>query len=143
MKLEHLTFSIYLGKLWRWGDCCVRRPKFLLCSFYCRFYSDEEGPKDWSTSRYEHVMKLRQAALQSARDIWADYILVRKEWLLWFFSLSQLDCRFPWALALGHLLLLASCLRWVFSPYGFPAQSYNRWELIRKLWFSCDWHRGV
>ncbi|ETE70994.1 Procollagen galactosyltransferase 1, partial [Ophiophagus hannah] len=40
-----------------------------------RFYSDEEGPKDWSNSRYDYVMKLRQAALQSARDIWADYIL--------------------------------------------------------------------
>ncbi|KAH0628959.1 hypothetical protein JD844_010627 [Phrynosoma platyrhinos] len=38
-------------------------------------YPDEEGPKHWSNSRYEHIMKLRQAALQSARDIWADYIL--------------------------------------------------------------------
>ncbi|XP_015272001.1 PREDICTED: procollagen galactosyltransferase 1 isoform X1 [Gekko japonicus] len=40
-----------------------------------RSYPDEEGPKHWSNSRYEHIMKLRQAALQSARDIWADYIL--------------------------------------------------------------------
>ncbi|XP_044287137.1 procollagen galactosyltransferase 1 isoform X2 [Varanus komodoensis] len=40
-----------------------------------RFYPDEEGPKHWSNSRYEHVMKLRQAALHHARDIWADYIL--------------------------------------------------------------------
>lgn len=39
-------------------------------------YPDEEGPKHWSSSRYEHVMKLRQAALQSARDMWADYLLV-------------------------------------------------------------------
>lgn len=46
-----------------------------------RSYPDEEGPKHWSDSRYEHVMKLRQAALKSARDMWADYILV---------SLSQL-----------------------------------------------------
>lgn len=38
-------------------------------------YPDEEGPKHWSDSRYEHVMKLRQAALKSARDMWADYIL--------------------------------------------------------------------
>uniref|UniRef100_A0A8C3LUA4 procollagen galactosyltransferase n=1 Tax=Chrysolophus pictus TaxID=9089 RepID=A0A8C3LUA4_CHRPC len=38
-------------------------------------YPDEEGPKHWSSSRYEHVMKLRQAALQSARDMWADYLL--------------------------------------------------------------------
>ncbi|XP_064454074.1 procollagen galactosyltransferase 1 isoform X3 [Mirounga angustirostris] len=40
-----------------------------------RSYPDEEGPKHWSDSRYEHVMKLRQAALKSARDMWADYIL--------------------------------------------------------------------
>ncbi|XP_064137019.1 procollagen galactosyltransferase 1 isoform X2 [Loxodonta africana] len=40
-----------------------------------RFYPDEEGPKHWSDLRYEHVMKLRQAALKSARDMWADYIL--------------------------------------------------------------------
>lgn len=39
-------------------------------------YPDEEGPKHWSDSRYEHVMKLRQAALKSARDMWADYIMV-------------------------------------------------------------------
>ncbi|XP_060710887.1 procollagen galactosyltransferase 1 isoform X1 [Hemiscyllium ocellatum] len=38
-------------------------------------YFDEMGPKHWSDSRYEHVMKLRQAALNSARDRWADYIL--------------------------------------------------------------------
>ncbi|XP_049643660.1 procollagen galactosyltransferase 1 [Suncus etruscus] len=38
-------------------------------------YPDEEGPKHWSDSRYEHVMKLRQAALKAARDLWADYIL--------------------------------------------------------------------
>lgn len=43
----------------------------------CRAYPDEEGPKHWSDSRYEHVMKLRQAALKAARDLWADYILVR------------------------------------------------------------------
>ncbi|XP_077694395.1 procollagen galactosyltransferase 1 isoform X3 [Eretmochelys imbricata] len=40
-----------------------------------RSYLDEEGLKHWSNSRYEHVMKLRQAALKSARDMWADYIL--------------------------------------------------------------------
>ncbi|XP_074117444.1 procollagen galactosyltransferase 1 isoform X2 [Sminthopsis crassicaudata] len=40
-----------------------------------RSYPDEDGPKHWSNSRYEHVMKLRQAALKSARDMWADYIL--------------------------------------------------------------------
>ncbi|XP_059848159.1 procollagen galactosyltransferase 1 isoform X1 [Hypanus sabinus] len=38
-------------------------------------YPDEIGPKHWPDSRYEHVMKLRQAALKAARDRWADYIL--------------------------------------------------------------------
>lgn len=39
-------------------------------------YEDESGPKHWTNLRYEHVMKLRQAALETAREMWADYILV-------------------------------------------------------------------
>uniref|UniRef100_A0A672H7F2 Procollagen galactosyltransferase 2-like n=1 Tax=Salarias fasciatus TaxID=181472 RepID=A0A672H7F2_SALFA len=38
-------------------------------------YADEEGPKHWPNSRFTHVMKLKQAALRSARRLWADYIL--------------------------------------------------------------------
>ncbi|NP_001123548.1 procollagen galactosyltransferase 2 precursor [Danio rerio] len=40
-----------------------------------RSYTDEWGPKHWSSSRVSHVMKLRQAALKAARARWADYIL--------------------------------------------------------------------
>ncbi|XP_029946364.1 procollagen galactosyltransferase 1 [Salarias fasciatus] len=39
-------------------------------------YADEEGPKHWTDLRYEHVMKLRQVALESARDMWADYFML-------------------------------------------------------------------
>lgn len=42
----------------------------------CRVYPGELGPKHWPNSRYEHVMKLKQAALTFARKRWADYILV-------------------------------------------------------------------
>ncbi|XP_017570117.1 procollagen galactosyltransferase 2 [Pygocentrus nattereri] len=38
-------------------------------------YVDEMGPKHWPDSRFTHVMKLKQAALRSARAQWADYIL--------------------------------------------------------------------
>ncbi|KAG5851277.1 hypothetical protein ANANG_G00091370 [Anguilla anguilla] len=38
-------------------------------------YTDEWGPKHWSSSRFSHVMKLRQAALRAARERWADYVL--------------------------------------------------------------------
>lgn len=38
-------------------------------------YEDESGPKHWTNLRYEHVMKLRQAALETAREMWADYFL--------------------------------------------------------------------
>ncbi|XP_078285634.1 procollagen galactosyltransferase 1-like [Rhinoraja longicauda] len=38
-------------------------------------YPDETGPKHWPDSRYEYLMRLRQAALKSARERWADYIL--------------------------------------------------------------------
>ncbi|KAG8574408.1 hypothetical protein GDO81_009168 [Engystomops pustulosus] len=40
-----------------------------------RWFQDEEGPKHWSHQRYEYIMKLRQAALTSAREMWADYIM--------------------------------------------------------------------
>ncbi|KAK7889683.1 hypothetical protein WMY93_025243 [Mugilogobius chulae] len=38
-------------------------------------YTDEWGSKHWPPSRFNHVMKLRQAALKAARERWADYIL--------------------------------------------------------------------
>ncbi|NXT64825.1 GT252 galactosyltransferase, partial [Chaetops frenatus] len=38
-------------------------------------YPEEIGPKHWPSSRFTHVMKLRQAALRSAREKWSDYIL--------------------------------------------------------------------
>ncbi|XP_006048714.2 procollagen galactosyltransferase 2 [Bubalus bubalis] len=38
-------------------------------------YPDEIGPKHWPASRFAHVMKLRQAALRTAREKWSDYIL--------------------------------------------------------------------
>ncbi|XP_068608749.1 procollagen galactosyltransferase 2 [Brachionichthys hirsutus] len=38
-------------------------------------YAGEMGPKHWPNSRYEYVMKLKQAALNFARKRWADYIL--------------------------------------------------------------------
>lgn len=40
-----------------------------------KFYADEIGPKHWSSSRFSHMMKLRQMALKTAREKWADYIL--------------------------------------------------------------------
>ncbi|XP_053720263.1 procollagen galactosyltransferase 2 [Synchiropus splendidus] len=40
-----------------------------------RSYTDEWGPKHWPPSRFNHVMKLRQAALKAARERWADYIM--------------------------------------------------------------------
>ncbi|NWZ97409.1 GT251 galactosyltransferase, partial [Nesospiza acunhae] len=38
-------------------------------------FPDEEGPKHWSPARYEHLMRLRQEALEAARAMWADYLL--------------------------------------------------------------------
>ncbi|CAF95848.1 unnamed protein product, partial [Tetraodon nigroviridis] len=40
-----------------------------------RSYTDEWGPKHWPPSRFNHLLKLRQAALKAARERWADYIL--------------------------------------------------------------------
>ncbi|KAL8174691.1 UNVERIFIED_CONTAM: hypothetical protein K2H54_051441, partial [Gekko kuhli] len=38
-------------------------------------YADELGPKHWSKERFEHVMRLKQGALNFARAERADYIL--------------------------------------------------------------------
>ncbi|XP_046391717.1 glycosyltransferase 25 family member-like [Ischnura elegans] len=35
---------------------------------------DEKGPAHWSPSRFAHVIGLREEALQTARNLWADYI---------------------------------------------------------------------
>ncbi|XP_071980637.1 inactive glycosyltransferase 25 family member 3 isoform X2 [Engystomops pustulosus] len=40
-----------------------------------RWYPEETGPKEWPKERYEHVMRLRQEALDYARKNKADYIL--------------------------------------------------------------------
>ncbi|KAL6103085.1 colgalt1 [Pungitius sinensis] len=39
-------------------------------------YRNEDGPKQWTDLRYEHVMKLRQVAMDSAREMWADYFML-------------------------------------------------------------------
>jgi len=49
-----------------------------VCVLFASEYEDGDGPKQWTNLRYAHVMKLRQAALDSARDMWADYFLVRE-----------------------------------------------------------------
>ncbi|KAJ8254064.1 hypothetical protein COCON_G00206760 [Conger conger] len=41
-----------------------------------REYEEEAGPKHWTNHRYAHVMKLRQTALEAAREMWADYFLL-------------------------------------------------------------------
>ncbi|XP_051742076.1 procollagen galactosyltransferase 1 isoform X1 [Ctenopharyngodon idella] len=41
-----------------------------------REYHNEEGPKEWTNERYAYVMRLRQAALESAREMWADYLMM-------------------------------------------------------------------
>lgn len=47
--------------------------------YFYRHYEDEAGPKDWTDLRYDHVMKLRQVALESAREMWADYFMVCRQ----------------------------------------------------------------
>lgn len=39
-------------------------------------YPDETGPNDWSKQRFENVIGMREAALEHARNIWADYLFV-------------------------------------------------------------------
>jgi hypothetical protein len=39
-------------------------------------YPDERGPAHWTKERFDHVISLRESALNFARKIWADYFLV-------------------------------------------------------------------
>lgn len=39
-------------------------------------YSDAEGANHWSEMRFKRLIELRQAALDEARRVWADYIFV-------------------------------------------------------------------
>lgn len=66
-----------------WGTLALGQPpapellySLLFSCFHDSEYEDENGPKHWIDLRYEHVMKLRQAALDTARQMWADYFLV-------------------------------------------------------------------
>ncbi|KAI2667288.1 Procollagen galactosyltransferase 2 [Labeo rohita] len=54
---------------------CIERLDYPKDCISICYYVDELGPKHWMESRFIHVMKLRQAALTSARTQWADYIL--------------------------------------------------------------------
>lgn len=40
-------------------------------------FKDEESVGHWSTSRFLHMIKLREDALHYARNSWADFIWVR------------------------------------------------------------------
>lgn len=63
-----------------WFEMLMHRGTPLYIVSVClRSYAGELGPKHWPNSRYEYVMKLKQAALNFARKRWADYILVRYE----------------------------------------------------------------
>ncbi|TNN63076.1 Procollagen galactosyltransferase 1 [Liparis tanakae] len=62
------SLPLFLGAVERLN---YPKDRIALCAF-----EDETGPKHWNNLRYEHVMKLRQAALETAREIWADYLLV-------------------------------------------------------------------
>lgn len=39
-------------------------------------FEDEQGPAHWPISRFTHVISLREKALNFARNLWADYVLV-------------------------------------------------------------------
>lgn len=41
-------------------------------------FDDEKGIADWSSSRFSHIIKLREEAMNYARKVWADFIFVSK-----------------------------------------------------------------
>lgn len=69
---RYRSVCVCVCEKYQWNSKCVSG---LSCPRFSAF-ADETGPKHWNNLRYEHVMKLRQAALDTAREIWADYLLV-------------------------------------------------------------------
>ena len=43
---------------------------------YPQKYLGEKGPMDWTNDRFEHIIKLRQEALDEGRKQGADYLFV-------------------------------------------------------------------
>lgn len=41
-------------------------------------HQNESSPYDWPQARFHHLIKLKEEALVYARQIWADFIFVRK-----------------------------------------------------------------
>lgn len=39
---------------------------------------EETGPVHWPHSRYSHLISMKEQALNTARNLWADYIWVRQ-----------------------------------------------------------------
>lgn len=39
-------------------------------------FSDGPGVFEWSASHFRHIMNLKETALNAARKMWADYVLV-------------------------------------------------------------------
>lgn len=42
-------------------------------------FPDETGPGHWTKERFDHIIDLRESALDYARRTWADYVLVGLE----------------------------------------------------------------
>lgn len=40
--------------------------------------SEEKGPAHWPPERFTHIIQLREEALSAGRNLWADYVWVRK-----------------------------------------------------------------
>jgi collagen beta-1,O-galactosyltransferase len=39
-------------------------------------HDDQETPVEWTSKRYQHIMRLKEEAVKVARKIWADYVWV-------------------------------------------------------------------
>jgi hypothetical protein len=77
---KHLSVRLYSVQI-SFDTVARVRMGLIVCVLFglCRSYPGEMGPKYWSNGRYEYLMKLKQAALNFAKQRWADYILVQSQ----------------------------------------------------------------
>lgn len=95
-------------------------------------HDGETGPAHWSTSRFTHVISLREEALERARYLWADYLLMLDADVL-LTDRNTLTNLVQHALPVAAPMLRSDGLYSNFWAGMTPEYYYQRTEQYRKI----------
>ena len=71
LPLYHLEFILH-----EVFCLCIFTVNSVLLLLSCLGFEGEIGPCHWTLERFNHVIHLREKAIKTARNMWADYLLV-------------------------------------------------------------------